>query len=141
MNSTILKMAVGVLKPLFLLVSLWLLLRGHNEPGGGFIGGLIAGSALILRPLAYDLERLSEKNKRQSRIVLRAGMILIFSSALLGLVSHNTLLKGLWLKVNLMGTQTLKVGTPLLFDMGIYLTVIGFIYFVFISMMEEWQWK
>jgi len=142
MNSAILKMAVKVLKPLFLAVSIWLLLRGHNYPGGGFIGGLIAGSALIFEPLAFDQGSEARKNHTPPLPFLAIGIASIFISAIIPILNKQALLEGQWLK----GAQTflpasIKLGTPLLFDIGVYFTVIGFIYLIFTTIMEEWQWK
>lgn len=142
MNSIILKMASVVLKPLFIIVSVWLLLRGHNAPGGGFIGGLIAGSAFMFKPLSYDTEYLTEKDSFWARFYLALGMLLVTCSALVGIFAQGIILEGVWLKFGLPGFNAqIKLGTPLLFDIGVYFTVIGFIYVVFISLMEEWQWK
>ena len=142
MNSVILKMAVLVLRPLFLVVSIWLLLRGHNYPGGGFIGGLIAGSALIFEPLAFDQGAEARKHHNPPLPFLATGMTSIFISAMIPILNKQALLEGQWLK----GAQaflpaSIKVGTPLLFDIGVYFTVIGFIYLIFKTIMEEWQWK
>ena len=142
MNSIILKIASQVLKPLFLLVSVWLLLRGHDYPGGGFIGGLIAGSALIFKPLsAFPSENLFQQsdNTPYSFLVLGMGSVLI--SASIGYITEGAILEGQWVKTYLPGLDVdLKLGTPLLFDIGIYFTVVGFIYLIITSMMEEWEW-
>jgi multicomponent Na+:H+ antiporter subunit B len=142
MNSVILKIASQVLKPLFLLVSVWLLLRGHNYPGGGFIGGLIAGSALIFKPLsAFPSENLFQQSGSAPYSFLTIGMASILISASVGYITDSAILEGQWIKTYLSGLDVdLKLGTPLLFDIGIYFTVIGFIYLIIISMMEEWEW-
>ena len=54
MGSLILRKAARYLFPVIMLFSIYLLLRGHNEPGGGFVGGLAAASAFILNQLAFD---------------------------------------------------------------------------------------
>jgi len=141
MNSVILKIASDVLKPLFLLVSVWLLLRGHNYPGGGFVGGLVAGSALIFKPLsAFSSENLFQQSGNTPYSFLAIGMALILISASIGYITESAILQGLWVKISLPGLD-LKLGTPLLFDIGIYFTVIGFIYLIITSMMEEWEWS
>ena len=142
MNSIILKMAVRTLKPLFVVVSVWLLLRGHNHPGGGFIGGLIAGSALIFDPLADDELLLSRKDETGTNAFLTLGLLLVLISALTGLFLQGSILDGQWIKLSMTQIQyTLKLGTPLLFDIGVFFTVIGFIKLIFISKMEEWLWN
>jgi multicomponent Na+:H+ antiporter subunit B len=142
MNSVILKIASQILKPLFLVVSVWLLLRGHNYPGGGFIGGLIGGSALIFKPLsASSSDNLSQNSGSTPYSFLALGMGLLLISASIGYIIEGAILKGQWIKFYLPVMEVdLKLGTPLLFDIGIYFTVIGFIYLIIFSMMEEWEW-
>ncbi len=142
MNSIILKMAANILKFLFLGISLWLLFRGHNHPGGGFIGGLIAGSALILSRMAFEKDSVPDKPERKESIFLISGLSCVFISMVTGIISNEILLKGIWLKLNIQGFQEpIKMGTPVLFDVGVYLTVIGFIFLIYTSIMEEWIWK
>ena len=132
MSSVILRMAAGILKPLFLIVSVWLLLRGHNQPGGGFIGGLIAGSAFMFRPLAYDIDKLERNEYGVAITMLVLGISLVMVSALTGVITEGIILEGLWMQSELpVPGGKLKFGTPLLFDVGIYFTVIGFIYLIF----------
>jgi len=142
MKSVILQLGVKTLKYIFLVVSVWLLLRGHNQPGGGFIGGLIAGSALIFKPLAFEIESLRGKGNKLSATYATIGLSTVLVSATLGILVNGLMLDGLWWKLAVPFTgQTLKLGTPLLFDIGVYFTVIGFLFFIVTSMMEEWQWK
>ena len=142
MNSLILKMSAKVIKFLFLGISLWLLFRGHNHPGGGFIGGLIAGSALILTRMAYEKETIPNESEQKEGIFLSTGMISVFISIIAGVIFQNEFFKGIWLKINVPGLQeSIKIGTPILFDVGVYLTVIGFIFLIYRSIMEEWLWK
>lgn len=142
MKSEILKLGAGVLKYLFLIVSVWVLLRGHNFPGGGFIGGLIAGSALIFKPLAFEIESMRVESRQSGVVFLTLGLSLVLISAVTGLLTEGSVLKGMWSKIPLFFTEEpFKLGTPLIFDIGVYFTVIGFLFLVVISMMEEWRWK
>jgi multisubunit Na+/H+ antiporter MnhB subunit len=135
-------MAAQVIKFLFLGISIWLLFRGHNHPGGGFIGGLIAGSALILTRMAFEKETIPKESGKKEVIFLVTGMISVFISMITGMILKGFLLKGIWVKLNIPGFQEpIKMGTPILFDVGVYLTVIGFIYLIYKSIMEEWLWK
>ncbi len=142
MNSVIVKIASNVLKPLFLVVSVWLLLRGHDYPGGGFIGGLIAGSALIFKPLsAFPSENPFQQSFNEPYSLLALGMGSVLISASIGYINKGAILEGQWIKAHLPVLEVdLKLGTPLLFDIGIYFIVIGFIYLIITSMMEEWEW-
>ncbi|MFO8236016.1 MAG: MnhB domain-containing protein [Bacteroidales bacterium] len=142
MNSEILKMAIPVLKPLFIIVSIWLLIRGLNYPGGGFMAGLIAGSSFVLEFLAFDKLVLTRKRRNQALIFITLGIVLVLFSALAGLFIKGHLLEGLWVNAYLPEIEfSLKLGTPLVFNIGIYFSILGFVYIVFTSMMEEWIWK
>jgi len=142
MNTKILKLASHVLKYIFIGISVWMLLRGHNHPGGGFIGGLIAGSALIFKPLAFEIESLKGKSHRQSMIYLIIGLTAILVSGLWGIMAKDFFLAGVWAKLPVFFiNEPVKLGTPLLFDTGVYFIVIGFLFLIVTSMMEEWQWK
>ena len=55
MTSLILQTATRVLMPLLLLFAAFLLWRGHNQPGGGFVGGLVVASSFVLYSLAFDI--------------------------------------------------------------------------------------
>lgn len=142
MKSEILKLGAEVLKYVFLIVSIWLLLRGHNYPGGGFIAGLIAGSALIFKPLAFEIESIRIGGKKQGFVYLTIGLGLVLISAVGGLLIYDSVLEGIWLKIPLFFSEKpFKLGTPIIFDFGVYFTVIGFLFLTVISMMEEWRWK
>jgi multicomponent Na+:H+ antiporter subunit B len=142
MKTKILKLASSVLKYIFIMVSVWLLLRGHNQPGGGFIGGLIAGSALIFKPLAFEIESLKDKSNKQAVVYLIIGLTSILVSGIWGGFTEGFFLDGVWKEIpGIFTEKTIKLGTPLLFDIGIYFTVIGFLFLIVTSMMEEWSWK
>jgi multicomponent Na+:H+ antiporter subunit B len=142
MKSEIFKLGAEVLRYLFVIVSIWLLLRGHNYPGGGFIAGLIAGSALIFKPLAFEIESMRTGSKKRGFVFLSIGLGLVLLSAVAGLLIHDSILEGIWLKVPLFfSAEPFKLGTPIIFDVGVYFTVIGFLFLIVISMMEEWKWK
>ena len=102
-------------------VSLWLFWRGHNAPGGGFIAALVAASALGLLLLVRH-PRLDAKSLRHASLRLSVvGLLIALGSALLPVISGGEFFTGLWWH-----SGDLHLGTPLLFDLGVYLTVLGF---------------
>lgn len=123
--SLILRTAVRWISPLLLLFSLFLLLRGHYEPGGGFSGGLIAATGFALLTFGYSLNTARRLLRVPPIVLVAVGIGLSLASGLLALITGQPFLTGLWVKVSLAGTVTLELGTPLLFDVGVYLTVIG----------------
>ncbi len=123
MTSLILSTATRYMLPLLLLFSIFLLLRGHNEPGGGFVGGLVAAAAFALYAIAYDVATARRTLGIDSRTLIGLGLLVALTSGVIGLVAGQPFMTGLWSEyaVPLLG----KVGTPLLFDIGVYLVVIG----------------
>lgn len=127
MQSTILSLSTRYLAPILIGLSLVVLYRGHNMPGGGFIGGLIAASAVLLRSLAIQWSAAKKTIPLPPTLLMCMGLLLSMSSGLPGLLDGDSFLTARWLPtftLPLLGD--VKLGTPLLFDVGVYLTVIGF---------------
>ncbi|MCI1190987.1 Na(+)/H(+) antiporter subunit B [Calidifontimicrobium sp. SYSU G02091] len=119
----ILEAAAGPLYGLILAASVWVLLRGHNEPGGGFIGGLVAASASILWAVAHGSEAAAKRLPSGSPVTLAAvGVGLAALSGLPALVVGDAFLTHWWGTLPLVGV---KVSTVLVFDLGVYLCVWG----------------
>ena len=121
----ILESIAGPLYVAILLASLWVLLRGHNEPGGGFIGGLLAVSASVLWAVAHGrvaaIRRLPYGTPLNLTIVgIGFGLFSGLPALLLGL----PYLTHLWGYIPL-GFTELKVSTVIIFDLGVYLAVWG----------------
>lgn len=135
MTSVILSTAIRLLLPLLLLFSVFMLLRGHNEPGGGFVGGLVAAAALALYALAEGAEEARRLLKFDPRALIVAGLTLALVSGILPLLLGQPLLTGLWFPYPVPVLEHL--GTPLLFDLGVYLLVAGMALLIVLSLMEE----
>jgi multicomponent Na+:H+ antiporter subunit B len=123
--------------PILLILSVVVLLRGHNHPGGGFVGGLMAGSAFILHSMAFGIKVSKKKLNMNPFRVMGAGLFLALLAGFLSpVLNQGAFLQGLWGSVRVAGF-VLKVGTPLLFDAGVYLVVTGMVVLVASSIMEE----
>ena len=123
MQTTILKTASNFLLPVLLLFSIFILLRGHYEPGGGFIGGLIAASAFVLDEFANGLVKTKSMIKFHPGFLMPLGLTFCFLAAILPFFIGEPIMHALWMKghIPVIG----KLGTPLLFDTGVYLVVVG----------------
>ena len=117
-----------VAAPLFfwLLVALSVvaLLRGHNEIGGGFVGGLTAALAFAILSLAEGTARARARLRLHPLSLAGGGLLLALASGLPGLLLHGDYLRHLWLETELLGLHV-KQGTTLLFDLGVYAAVLG----------------
>ena len=136
MNSIILQTATRYLLPLLMLYSWFLLLQGHHKPGGGFIGGLIAAAAIALCALAFDVETARRVLPLAPQRLIGSGLIAIAVSALWGPLQGKPLLTGLWLPITLPGGK-FDLGTPLLFDVGVYMVVVGVVLMIVLTFAEQ----
>lgn len=134
MPSLILATATRLLLPLMLLFSIFLLIRGHNEPGGGFVGGLVAGAAFTLYAAVYGVSQAQNALRIDPKLLIGAGLLVAVISGLLSLTLGLPLMTGLWYQQPLPVIG--KVGTPLLFDVGVYLVVIGITTTVMFTLFE-----
>jgi multicomponent Na+:H+ antiporter subunit B len=111
--------------PVLLLFSLFLLVRGHNQPGGGFTGGLVAAAAFALYSLSYNAAEARRVLTLPPVLLIAIGLFIAVSSGLIGLFAGRPFLTGIWTYIFLPGIGRLEVGTPVLFDIGVYLLVFG----------------
>ncbi|SEJ76880.1 multisubunit sodium/proton antiporter, MrpB subunit [Cyclobacterium xiamenense] len=123
MKTIIFKTASVYLLPLLLLFSVFILLRGHYLPGGGFVGGLMASTAFVIHSFANGVERTKNIVKFHPGFLMPVGLALALLAGSLPLFLGETFMTGLWMDqpVPVIGS----VGTALFFDTGVYLVVIG----------------
>lgn len=134
-SSLILRSATLYLLPLLLLLSVFLLLRGHDEPGGGFTGGLVASAAFVLYAVAHGTSSARRSLPWDPVLLTALGLLLAGGSGVVASLTGRALFTSLWsgLTLPVLG----EIGTPLLFDAGVYLTVIGAVLLIFFSLMED----
>jgi multicomponent Na+:H+ antiporter subunit B len=182
MRTIILSIAIRLLIPLFLFFSLYILFRGHNHPGGGFIGGLIGSIGFIFHAMVhgpqhtvntflrfnfygYQLQPtqsrsiylmrmmrvnrwrkrkrhyLERRNRNRSLIhiepidLIAAGLFISSISGMLGLFLQKPYMAAQWLNIYLPFLG--RPGTPLLFDIGVYVLVMGVVLKITFVMSEE----
>ncbi len=134
MSTLILRTTSRFLFALLLLLSVFLLLRGHNEPGGGFIGALVAVGAYALYALAHGLPEARRLLPLPPLRLVGLGLLLALLGGLLGPLKGQPFMTGIWLEA-----WGVKVGTPLIFDLGVYLTVFGALLTAILALEERAQ--
>lgn len=135
--SFILRTATRLLLPLLLLFSLFLLVRGHNEPGGGFSAGLVTASAVILFRFAFGARAIRRILPVNPLVLSGTGLLVAMGSGILALLEGRPFLTSLWSEVSVPGFGDLHLGTPLLFDVGVYATVVGVTLSIILPLAEE----
>jgi multicomponent Na+:H+ antiporter subunit A len=120
-----------------LMLSLWLLFAGHNQPGGGFVAGLLAGSAIALRYIGGGMAEVRSLSRFRPWTVLGVGLLVAGVTAALPLLTGGSALEVVTTSLHLPLAGTVKVGSALVFDVGVYLTVIGMVLMVFEAFGDE----
>ena len=124
MQSYILRAATRLLVGLILVFSVYLLFRGHNAPGGGFSAALVAGTAFALFAIAAGPQPVRQALRIEPRVLIAWGLLLAVGSGLVAVVAGRPYLTGLWWTPAALD-GALAVGTPLFFDIGVFLVVLG----------------
>ncbi|MCW2740339.1 MAG: hypothetical protein JWR45_761 [Blastococcus sp.] len=136
-RSVVLEVITRTLFHTILVFSLYLLFSGHNEPGGGFAGGLVAGLALVLRYLAGGRYELGEAAPVDPGLLLGAGLLFAGGTGVAGLLLGAEVLQTAILETTLPVLGDVKLVTSLFFDMGVYLIVVGLVLDVLRSLGAE----
>jgi multicomponent Na+:H+ antiporter subunit B len=137
MTSLILCTATRLLLPLLLLFSVFVLLRGHNEPGGGFVGGLIAAAAFVLHLIAYDVKETRRVLPLDPRVLIALGLLIAWLSGAVALIFGLPFMTGHWTNFTVEALGELDIGSPFFFDVGVYLVVFGVTLTIIFSLAEE----
>jgi multicomponent Na+:H+ antiporter subunit B len=135
MTSSILQTATRVLMPLLLLFAAFLLFRGHNQPGGGFVAGLVVASSFVLYAMAFGVAAARRALLVRPPMLLGVGPLVALVSGLPGLVGGRPFMTPVWVTLPI-GSTGVDIGTPLIFDIGVFLAVIGVVLTIVFTLSE-----
>ncbi|WPP52155.1 Na+/H+ antiporter subunit B [Catalinimonas niigatensis] len=135
MRSIILATAIRLLIPVFLLFSVYLFFRGHDEPGGGFIAALVTSIGFLFHMIALSKKETMKLYGVSTYALMGLGLGAVLLSAVLPLLLGYNLLEAQWLNFELPFIG--KLGTPILFDLGVYLLVLGVILTIAFTLFED----
>jgi multicomponent Na+:H+ antiporter subunit B len=136
MNTLIFRTVAPFLTALMIIFSIYVLLRGHNEPGGGFIGGLIAASALAIYGIAYGVAAVRRAIVFHPMSIAGAGLFLGVMSGFVSVFAGVPYMTGLWIYPHLFGVE-IPLATVMSFDIGVYLVVVGSITSIALALEER----
>jgi multicomponent Na+:H+ antiporter subunit B len=136
MNTLILRTVTPLITALMLLFSLFVLLRGHNEPGGGFIGGLIAASAFSIYGIAFGVQAVRRALWAHPLSIAGAGLLMSCLSGFVSAFAGVPFMTGLWIYPHILGVEV-PLATVVTFDIGVYLVVVGAITSIALSLAER----
>jgi len=132
MTSVILKTATRLVGALVLVLSVYLLWRGHHAPGGGFIAALVAATGFALVVLAEGPGVVRRGLRIRPQYLIGAGLALSMGAGLVGMLRQQPFLTGVWWP-----STSAVAGTPLFFDAGVFLVVLGAILTVLLALEES----
>ena len=126
MNSIILMAGTRILVSLLLVFSVFMLLRGHNEPGGGFIGGLIGATGFVVYAIACGTSSARTALRIPPENIAMAGLGIALLAGLFAALFGDPLFTGQWLFIGeTEDDKGLPLSSVLVFDIGVYLVVLG----------------
>ncbi|MEQ8402946.1 MAG: Na+/H+ antiporter subunit B [Roseitalea porphyridii] len=136
MRTVIFRTSAPYLTSLMVLFSIFVLLRGHNEPGGGFIGGLIAASAFAIYGIACGVSPVRRALYFHPMALSGFGLFLAALSGFASLFFGVPFLTGLWTSPEILGV-TVDLSTVLFFDIGVYFVVVGSVTSIALALEER----
>lgn len=136
MRTLIFRTVAPFLTSLMVVFSIFVLLRGHNEPGGGFIGGLIAASAFAIYGIACGVSPVRRALYFHPMGLAGFGLLVGTLAGVLSVFFGVPFMTGLWAYVPLFG-DTVALSTVLMFDIGVYFVVVGSITSIALALEER----
>ena len=124
MNTVIFRTLAPLIVAVMLVFSVYVCLRGHNEPGGGFIGGLIAAASIAVFGMAVGVRAVRRALHIDPMAIAGFGVVLAGLSGLLSLFTGSPFMTSIWLYLDF-GNSELPLSTPMFFDIGVYCVVFG----------------
>ncbi|MFC0299712.1 Na(+)/H(+) antiporter subunit B [Virgibacillus soli] len=136
-NDVILHMVTKVVVFIILTLAIYLFLAGHNQPGGGFIAGLVLSSAFVLLFLAFDMETVQKGIPVNFLYVAATGVFLVVTTGLGSLFMKEPFLTQVFTQVDLPLIGVTDIGTMMLFEAGVALAVVGVVITIILGISED----
>lgn len=132
MQSIVLQTATRLMVGLMLVFAVYVLLRGHHEPGGGFAAALLAGTGFALFAITEGPDQVRRAIRIRPLTMAMTGLALGLAAGLPGPAAGKPFLTGIWWQAG-----PISVGTPLIFDLGVFLAVLGSILAILLCLEEN----
>jgi len=136
-RSVILELAAQVIFYPVLVGAVWLLFAGHNQPGGGFVGGLVVGTAITLRYLAGGIAEVRSLTRVRPWTILGTGLLIASLTAATSLVIGHEALESAVVDVDIAVVGHVETTTALFFDIGVFVLVVGLVLMMFEAFGDE----
>ncbi len=137
MRSVILKTATRLMVGLIMIFAAYLLLRGHHEPGGGFAAALVAGTGFALFAIGEGPVKVRQAIRLRPTLISMSGLGIGALSGLPAALTGKPFLTGIWWSIGRPGGVQFDIGTPLIFDIGVFLAVLGAVLSMILGLEEN----
>ena len=136
-RSVVLETAVRLVFHTVLVFGVYLLFAGHNQPGGGFVGGLVAGAAVAMQYVAGGIDEVRRLSRFRPWTILGTGLLVAFCTAAAPLLVGDAILETALFEWDAPLLGTVKTTSALVFDLGVYLLVVGLVLMIFEAFGDE----
>lgn len=133
----VLDVSVRLLYPSIIVLSLYFLFSGHNQPGGGFVGGLTAAAGLSLRYVAGGIGAVRRSFRLPPHVILGGGLAISVGTAIVPLLLGHSILEHATFKAHPPLLGEVKATSALPFDIGVYFIVVGLVLMIFEAFGED----
>jgi multisubunit Na+/H+ antiporter MnhB subunit len=127
----VIDVSVRLIYPAVIVGSVYLLFAGHNQPGGGFVAGLVTGAAIALRYAVGGIEEIRAAWRLRPWTFLGVGLLVATTTAAVPLALGGAVLEGGYVEADVALLGHVKLTSALLFDLGVYLAVVGMVLMAF----------
>ncbi|KYG33402.1 Na(+)/H(+) antiporter subunit B [Alkalihalobacillus trypoxylicola] len=136
-NDVMLRTITRIVVLIILIFSVYLFFAGHNNPGGGFIGGLMTASALLLMYLVFNIQTIKSVINIKFEAVIGIGLIVTILTGVIGVFNGDAYLTQYfdYFQIPIFGETELATALP--FDLGIYLVVVGIALTIILAIAED----
>lgn len=136
-NDLILRVATNLIAFILFAFAIYLFLAGHNAPGGGFIGGLMTAAAIVLMYMAYGWEAVNKIIPVNFRYLTSVGLAVATLTGVASFLFGQPFLSHTFAYFHIPLLGETELATALLFDLGVYLTVVGIAMTIILSIADD----
>ncbi len=136
-NNMMLQVAIRFISLIIFAFSIYLFLAGHNNPGGGFIGGLMTASSLLVLYLAFDMKTIKDVIRLNFTVFIGIGLLFAVGTGIISMLFGYQFLKHFFDTFQLPIFGEVELTTALLFDLGVYLVVVGAALTIILNIAED----
>jgi len=136
-NDMMLQVSMRVLSLIIFTFSFYLLLAGHNNPGGGFIGGLMTATAVLVLYLVFDMKTITKAIPISFTTMIGVGLLLAAFTGIISIIFGYPFLTQFFEYFQIPMFGEVELTTALIFDLGVYLVVVGAALTIILAIAED----